>query len=177
MISIQEILSSVINEVLGNDFNNNFQERFNERLHLLYMIPLTSLTEATNDSEKIGAFVAEIVAFEKRFIRTSEKYIDVCSEINTENMIQLFSVISYQLAISRWMGNPFSLIAYFMNEYYEGFFEDIIENQYTPNNIKTILEDIGLDLNYACYATDTMSIKTMHDILFLERNKKDLRGV
>lgn len=168
MSYIQEVLSTIIFEVMGTETNNEI-ERYTERINLLYKIPLISLLEHADNPTQINIFISEAISYEKKYIRTSLKYLDICQDVNMPNMIQIFSIISYQLAISRWEGIPFSTIASFMHEYFTGFFEDEFLAPDKFSDIISDLSDIKLDFDYARFATDAMSLRTMQETWFLAK--------
>lgn len=133
------------------------------RLSFLYSLPLKNLLEINCDVRQ-HIFVDEVKRFEKKEIKSTLLYLDDFRQITPEIALQVFSILSSQLARNRIQGNLFQYLAYFTEELYIGFItgSSISESDKRKNEI--LISETLLDFDFASCKSDNISLRLLHYI-------------
>lgn len=159
---IKDILADIAHYVLTTEYSS-LEHEYMYRLSFFYSLPLKSLLEMDCDERKC-ILIDEIKRFEKKEIKSSLIYLDDFGQMTPEIALQVFSILSNQLARNRVQGNLFQHLSYFTEELYIGFIMSNSISESDKRNNEMLISEILLDFDFASCESDNTSFRLLHHI-------------
>lgn len=159
---LKDILEDISHYVLTAEYSS-LESKYMLRLLFLYSLPLKNLLEINGDMRQC-IFVDEVKRFEKKEIKSTLLYLDDFEQITPEIALQVFSILSNQLARNRIQGNLFQYLAYFAEELYIGLITGNFISERGKKNNELLISETLLDFDFASCKSDNTSFRLLHYI-------------
>lgn len=159
---LKDILEDISNHVLTTEYSS-LEHEYMFRLSFLYSLPLKNLLEI-NCNARLHIFVDEVKQFEKKEIKSTILYLDDFEKITPEIALQVFSILSNQLARNRIQGNLFQHLAYLTEELYIGLIMGNSLMVSDKKNNELLISETLLDFDFASCKSDNTSFRLLHFI-------------
>lgn len=157
-----DILVDISQYVLTTEYSSLVDE-YMLRLSFLYSLPLKNLLEINCDVRQ-RIFVDEVKRFEKKEIKSTLLYLDDFGQITPEIALQVFSILSNQLARNRIQGNLFQHLAYLTEELYIGLITGSSISESDKRKNEMLISETLLDFDFASVKSDNTSFRLLHYI-------------
>lgn len=157
---LKNILEDISHYVLSTEYSS-LEHEYMLRLSFLYSLQLKNLLEINCDT-RLHIFVEEVKKFEKKEIKSTTLYLDDFGQITPEIALQVFSILSNQLAKNRIQGNLFQHLAYLTEELYIGFITGNSLRESDKNNNELLISETLLDFDFASCKSDNTSFRLLH---------------
>ena len=159
---VKELLVDIANYVLTAEYSS-LGEEYMLRLSFLYSLPLENLLEV-NSNVRQCTFIDEVKQFEKREIKFNLIYLDEFKEMTSEVALQIFSILSYQLAKNRIQGHVFQQLSYLSEKLYMGLITGNSIDVNDKQNNEVMISETLLDFDFASCKSDNTSFRLLHYI-------------
>ena len=159
---LKNVLGEISHYVLTTEYSS-LENEYMLRLSFLYSLPLKNLLVASCDVRRC-IFVDEVKRFEKKEIKSTLLYLDDFGQITPEIALQVFSILSNQLARNRIQGNLFQHLSYLTEELYIGLIMGNLISESDKKNNELLISETLLDFDFASCKSDNTSFRLLHYI-------------
>lgn len=160
--AIDKILNDISHQILPFQ-NPNHDDMYKQRLSFLYSIPLSNMLDGKHD-EFLSSFIDEIKTFEQMELKNTLLFLEDFWQITPEVALQVFSIVSYDLAKWRLHGSLFLHLSYLLEELYLGLISSDFVSDDDNSNYKMLISETLLDFDFANCKSENTSLRLLHYI-------------
>ena len=159
---LDKIIENLSRQVLSSE-HIDYENEYIQRLNFLYYVPLSSLFDEKYD-ELLFAVVEEIKEFEQIELKNTLLFLDDFGKITPEIAVQVFSIVSYDLAKWRLHGKIFLHLSYLLNESYVGLLSSNVVLDADSSKCEMVISETLLDFDFATCKSENTSFRLLHYI-------------
>lgn len=160
--AIDKILNNISHQILPLQ-SSNHDDLYKQRLIFLYSVPLSNLLNGKYD-ELLSSFINEIKVFEQMELKNTLLFLEDFWQITPEVALQIFSIVSYDLAKWRLHGSLFLHLSYLLEELYLGLISSNVASYDDNSNYEMLISETLLDFDFANCKSENTSLRLLHYI-------------